>query len=403
MNDHFQDQLGAMLRTRADHADTNPVTFDTVRSTAGRIRRRRIAAAVVTTVGVVGIPATIAVSTLGGDAGSDPTYVAAAPTFSAGSGTAAPPSTLEPGTLEKGADADADLVYDGTLHTADGRALALPEGYSEVHRWHDGWLAINHAGGESSATALMLDADGRSVGEPFETNGFVVSSSDGSQLLLMAGEELRILEANGEVTVVARGLNPMTIPVGIDDAGAVYFNEVDPTTYERDGRVWRDGEITDPTPRAMEPLDAVNGQGFTTRIVKSTVDGECTAVFAPNGTQQARTCDVGPAQFSPDGTAVTYVPAYRSGEGDTQFGILGADWSQPLAAFSNPGSAAGPAPLFRNSVWEDDEHALVLVSEQRAGTLDVTWYVVRVATDGSTELAAKPVTALEGDQVTLGR
>lgn len=404
MNNYDLDnRLTRDLQGRADSYAPDSVPLDRIKAKAGGIRRRRIAAAVVTTVGVVAIPASIAVSTLGGETGSDPAMVAAAPTFIGGNGTAAPSSSLDPSTLDRGSDADADLVYNNTLHTADGRALALPEGYTEAHRWNKGWLAINHAGGETSATALMLDADGRAVGEPFETNGEVASSSDGSQLLLMAGEELRILEANGDVSVVAQGLNPMTIPVGIDDAGAVYFNEVDPKTYDRDGRIWRDGEITDPTPRTVQPLDAVNGQGFTTRIVKSSMDGECTAVFDPKGVQQARTCAVGPAEFSPNGTALTYAPAYRSGDGDTEFGILGADWSKPLASFSNLGSATEPAPTFRGSVWEDDENALTLMVKPKADTSEVTWYLVRVASDGSTELAAAPISAVEGEPVTLSR
>jgi len=414
-HDDFGTQLTRDLRRHAADAAAHPVSFEEVRRTAGRIRRRRVAAtSVAVAVVAVGAPGGTWLA-LQGDHGADE-HLVTAPSFHRdgptptlddagsgpgdGSGQDAP--GLELDDLERGEAPRRDWLRHRQLHTADGRVLDLAADYGAVHRYDDGWLAIDYAGSEHGATAQVLDRDGVPVGEPFATSG-AASSADGSTLLYMAGGNLVVHDnETGADTTVRSGLPARTEPVGVDDAGAVYYNAPAPR-QDRDGRIWRDGEEIDPSPGAVEPLTSVNGAGFTTRLVARSDYDSCTAVFDPAGAEQARTCDFSAASFSPDGTRLQVWPAYYDGFGPLAFGILGSDWASPLVERVNYGSSEEQGDTFTDAVWEDDDHVLLTMADTSESFDKPTWYVVRIGVDGQAEIAAGPIEVPTYEGISLVR
>ncbi|CAM3310566.1 hypothetical protein NODU109028_10845 [Nocardioides dubius] len=410
MNDHFQDQLGAMLRTRADHLDPTPVTFDTVRSTAGRIRRRRAGVAgVVAAVTLVGVP-TAVLSLAGSDPDTAPAP-ASLPTFvDSGNERLLPEDqlpvnrsrlglpALEPGTLERGADTRVPWAQGGVLHLPDGEQLNLDAPTRMLLPYDEGWLLGEQVGDGEYATRIV-DADGTTLAEPEISPEVGAASGNGRYVSYLEGDSLVMHDnTTGRSQVVAsaeKELEPAL--VGVDDEGAVYFNVGSEPGMTNDGRVWRNGTTTDLSPGTEQRITVVSPLGYTVRIVKMSDFGGCYAVFDPEGTEQARTCTHNPKVFSPDGASVAMGPNYGDGAGDLNLAIAGEDWSHPAHEWVNYTDAGVQQPTFSSMVWEDDEHLLVSMVDFSQGMEKTTWYLVRVGLDGTTELAADPIA---GDQDT---
>lgn len=417
MNEHdnFGGRLAQDLHTRADGLSGHPVSFDQVKRTAGRIRRRRAAATTAAVAVVaVGVPGGTWMAMQGDDAPDQ--QLVAAPTFHRDGPT---PSLDPAGTgqgdragkgipavelddLTEGEAPRRDWLQDRELHTADGRVIDLPASYAAIYRYDDGWLGVDYAGSDDGATAQVLDSDGAPVGEPFRSTGGA-SSADGSQLLYLAGDDL-VLHDNetGTDTTIRTGVPAETVPVGVDDAGAVYYN-TPVKNHQLDGRIWKDGAETDPSPGAVERLSSVNDAGFSTRMVEISDYGSCSAVFDPDGVEQARTCDFSVSAFSPDGTKVIAGPAYRDGFADLSLAVLGEDWASPVVERVNYGSSEEQGDSFTGSAWEDDEHLLVTMADTSKSFDRPTWYVVRLGLDGTAEIAAGPITVAEYKGVSLVR
>ncbi len=413
-HDNLDQQLSNHLHDRADRYDPSPITFDRVRKDAGRLRRRRASAVgAALAVTIVGGGGGVVMALQGGDEAGD--LQVASPSFTGAATATMPPANelpvnkgnrnlpgVDPTVLPTGGAPRLGWLQDGVLHTADGTQVQLTADYGSLHRYGDGWLGIDFAGAADSATGQVLDADGREVGPAFETSGKIAHAADGSTVLFMAGDELTLHDnESGETTVVRAGMDPLTEPVGVDDAGAVYYNHVDPETYAEDGRIWRDDAEVDPSPGTDQALLAVNGQGFTTRLVDLDDYGTCTAVFDAAGTEQARTCDWLPTAFSPDGTKLIFGPAYGDGFGDLEYGIVGADWSQPLVERVNYDNDGKQGMAFMQSAWEDDEHTLVVMAGYPEGATQMAWWVVRIGVDGEAELALGPIEAGEDAGISL--
>ncbi len=415
MNEH--DTLGGRLaqdlQARADGLPGHPVSFDQVKRTAGRIRRRRAAAtSAAVAVVAVGVPGGTWMAMQGSDAPDQ--HLVAAPSFHRDDPTPSlDPNATAPGDrsgmnipsleLDEMARGDAprrDWMQDKELHTADGRVLTLQTAYSTIYRYDDGWLALDYNGSDAGATMQKLDGSGAPVGDPFPSTGGA-SSADGQHLTYLSGNDLMLHDNNtGDTTTVRAGLPAETVAVGVDAEGAVYYN-VPAKDHMLDGRVWKDGAEIDPSPGVTQPIRSVSGAGFTTRLIEISDMGSCSAVFDPAGLEQARTCDFSTSEFSPDGTKVLAGPAYGDGFADLSFAVLGADWATPLLERVNYGSSEEQGDSLIDSVWEDDDHVLIAMADAANGYDKMKWYVVRVALDGSTEIAAGPITGAEYEGIAL--
>lgn len=412
----FDSKLADQLQHRASSYHPSPIPLEAVKRNAGRIRRRRASAAgaAFAVLAVGGGGGLVAALDSGNGNGSD--LPVAAPTFThQGNPTMPPPEDLpvnkgdrnlpgiDPTTLPRGEDPKVGWVHYGILHNPEGGEVQLPrDGLGTPYRYDDGWLLIDWAGRKDGATGMVVGADGQPVAPEFDTSGVVATSTDGSRVLFVAGDELTLHDnGTGRSTVVRTTDGQLLEPAGVDDAGSVYYNVADPVDGTTDGRIWRDGEETDPSPEADQPIIAANAQGFTTRVVELTDYGTCSAVFSPDGAEQARTCDWMPGTFSPDGTKVLLGPAYRDGAGALELGIAGEDWSAPLVERVNYGDDDQQGATFTDTVWEDDEHVLAVmydwVDEQP------TWWIVRIGTDGAAELASDPIPSKEEEGVELVR
>ncbi len=414
-NDDLTARLTNQLQDRVSHLDPSTVSFDRVKRTAGRIRRRRIAAtSVAVAVTAVGVPGGVWWAVQSDDPAPDlqvaaTVFVQDGPTPTLGPDDVDPVDksdqglpTLDPRDLPTGAPARVDWLQGRNLHTADGRVLTLDQEYAEVYRWDDGWLVVQWMTDSGLPELSILDGNGVPV-DTFTSTGWVGTSADGSSVAYVRDQALRLHDNDTGRDTVLRGGLPQTLalaPVGISSDGAVHYNVATANTDEPwDGRIWRDGAEHDPSPGEAQEVVSVGDQGSTVRRMQQVEMRACYAVFGPSGGEQARTCDLTPGVFSPDGSKLLAGPNTRSGFGDLEFAVLGQHWGAPLLDFINYTSDGSiEYPSFQDSSWEDNEHALVVMATPGPKK---TWYVVRVGVDGSAELAAEPVTAPEDAGIVL--
>lgn len=410
MNQDLADQLGTMLRSRADHLAPSPITFEAVRGKAVRIRRRRATVTgVAASLALIGVPAAV-LSLTGSDSGPSPVAEAPPTYVDSGNERLLPEDqlpvnrsrlglpALEPGTLERGADARVPWAQGGALHLPDGEQLNLGAPTRMLLPYDEGWLLGEQVGDGEYATRIV-DADGTTLSEPEISPEVGAVSSNGRYVSYIERSDLVMHDnTTGRSQVVAsaeKELEPAL--VGVDDEGAVYFNVGSEPGMTNDGRVWRNGTTTDLSPSTEQRITVVSPLGYTVRIVETSDFGGCYAVFDPEGTEQARTCTHNPKKFSPDGANVAMGPNYGDGFGDLNLAIAGEDWSEPLSEWVNYTDAGVQQPTFSSMVWEDEEHLLVSMVDFSQGMEKATWYLVRVGLDGTTELAADPIA---GDQDT---
>lgn len=410
IRDDFDRRLSDDLKRHAAGIDPDLLSFDDVRRNAGRIRRRRaLASGVVAAIAVVGVGGGAAALL---DRGQPPEELAAdapsfhrdGPTPSIEPGTENDPAdrsglglpSLDPAQLDQGEPPQVAWLLGDLLHTPDGRTIAIDgaglHGYFTVVPVGDGWLAA--APGAKGTKMTVLNRDGRPQ-RIFDSNGFVHVTPDRSKVLFNDGQTLTLHDNDSGRTreIFTNTDETMTVvPVGVTDDGAVHFNLATANSGDPgDSRVWKDGQVTDPSPGSAEPTVTVNRQGSSVRVVEMTDFRSCSAVFGPEGAEQARTCDFRPTTFSPDGTTLLTWPGHFDGLGPMSMALLGEDWGNPLVEFVNYSADPGAETLpgFSEGVWEDDDH--VLLAMRDGNDTANPWYVVRLGTDGEAELAAGPI------------
>ncbi|WP_235738489.1 hypothetical protein [Nocardioides alcanivorans] len=349
-HDEFGGRLAEDLHQQADALDPQGISFDEVRRNAGRLRRRRAAAtALAAAVAVVGVGGGVWLA--GTDRGQESTdLVAAVPTFHRDG----PTPSIEPGTendhldksglglpsldprdLPQGNAPTVDWLIEDQLHTADGRVLTVDGDINAIVPWDDGWLAA--APGSDRMQTSVLDSQGKPV-ETFPSNGFMSISADRSKVLYNNDQTLMLHDNDtGETRKIFTNADETqtVFPVGVTDDGVVHFNLTTANSEDRlDSRVWQDGQISDPSPGRPERTLSVSAQGSSIRQVALTDARSCSAIFGADGVEQARTCELTPGDFSPDGSRVLADPDYLSGFGSMEFAILGEDWGNPCSTSS---------------------------------------------------------------------
>jgi hypothetical protein len=270
---------------------------------------------------------------------------------------------------------------DSTAFGADGRKVQMPTGTAQALPYDGGWLALVL---DDESRLLRLDADGQVVDDLGSVLGPVQTTPDGSRVA-------RVEEAtDGSTSLVVTSddgdeLQRSPLPraesvrlVGAVAAGWVYvLTDVgaEETEYviDADGRstpVEGFINVTDTSPVA----DVVGGH------VSYTDDfGVCSSVLRDGVPLWPEQCGTQLRDLSPDGSRVLAglgdpVPGFH------RLAMLDTETGAPLVTFDG-----GRKASITEMAWEDDDHALVVITQgdQQA--------VLRLGVDGSVERALSPI------------
>ena len=371
--------------------DAAPLTLDDVQTRAKRIQRRRRITASVAAAAVVAIIAPVGLVVADNQTKSSP------PPATQSQVTPSPldwPQRLQTGGLALGDAPKIAWREGGTLHTADGRDVTVDASYFQLVPYDDGWLAWGST--DIGYSATILDSQGNPVGEPFTTGeGFGIAVNE-TQVLYLEDDALKAHDnTSGETTTLRTGLGPETQPVGFSGDAALY--NVQLRNGERDARwIEAGGDEQDPKPVGTYVYADTTGDGWSAALTKVTDDGSCSQTTAPQGNAVGQTCDFTLAAFSPDGEHVLAGPAYRDGYGDRVLAVVPRDHvnGSPPASVHYVQTLETDA-TFMSSMWEDDDHVLVVTTTPIPSTSDKMWGLVRIGVDGSVENAVEPVRADE--------
>lgn len=373
MND-LNDDLHETLVRHAHDLDGTPLSLDTVRTRARRIRRnRRLAVA-------GGVAAALVVIV--------PTGMLAAGNLDAGRRDPLPAtSSPSDGPTKAG---DPDLAPSGlgiayaegtTLTEPDGSTVILPRRYARVVEGGGEIYGLSSDPDTGFWTADVLDGEGREV-TSFPVTQSVVPNADGTAVVYATPEGDLVERAGGTDTTLATGLGPVD-PVALlggPDCGpdargcVVWVNRQDGGAPQQ----VKGGVATDVPGQPLDISD-VTRDGRIVMQTESTDTGACFGVFFPDASRfLLRTCDNSLFRISPDGRHLSASTAYLDGAGNSSASILDAQTGEEIARYA---PEAGTIP---SMVWEDATH-LLLVQRDESG-----WSVIRLGLDSSIEAVLGP-------------
>jgi hypothetical protein len=391
MSNVDKDMLSRELHSRSQDVGGHPIDLDTVRSTAGRIRRRRnvVGLAVAALVAAVVVPAGLAVTDLLSTAGAPDEM----PSFAGSpSMTQAPrptgPVRLTVDGLERGDDAGVAYVYGKELFLPDGRVVRLERTYQEIAPVGDGWVGVTSGDG-GAVTRDLIDPQGN-ITSTLPSAGGLATDLDGSRVAWTQIE-------NGEVNLVdvttdgmeprspANQGNPPMTPVGYAGEGVLVYTvgaeQTEVRVFEPSAS---DYEIP-ARPRLIAARGTAENEGLVAGQTESRIDGSCWAVVSyRTGDPAFETCDHSLRAFSRDGRYVIGTDAYTDGAGLRSLAVLDARSGTVVARFVQPRNGQ---LYLGEPVWEDDEHVLAPVVD------GLETQVVRFGLDGTIEVASDTVTA----------
>jgi hypothetical protein len=400
--DNLRSELGRTLHQQADGIGGTPISFEQVKGTAGRIRRRRaIAASAAVAAAVAIIVPTVMVSTsFGPDASKDNTPPA---TRSTG-GTATGSATTTAPPLPEGAPAVAWFSRSSSeLVLADGSRVTLDRGDYERFAVIDDTVLASRPDGEGNGF-LDVIVDGE-VTETLETNGTLVVAQDGNTAVWGDRDGKLVAQYAGGPTwegdrvdfggdggyypdaVSSSGSCKETDVVGEDRVGGctIYFGQggealaaavnshgnaevppglaaVNDVWSSEDRRTGLISGISGGSPEGVENPDPWCGVLFDT------------ATFA----QVRKDCALRFETISPDGNHVLAVDIESDGYAPLVMYAVDTATGERTMTVKDRGA------LF-DHVWEDDSHVLI------SNYVNGTWQVLRVGLDGSVETALPPV------------
>ena len=358
MND-IHDDLHETLQRHAGDLYGAPLSLDTVRTRARRIRRnRRLAVA-------GGIAAALVVIV--------PTGMLA--TGNLGGNDSLPGYTTQGPSPTKAADPDLEPSGVGVAY-AQGTSLVMPDG-TEVHLPHP-YQQVLVAGGEVYGAEPDADTGYWNVdvvGEDGPTDSFVatsqlVSDAAGTVVTWATPDGELKSRANGAETTIAPEVGevaPHTILGGPDCAETADGCTVFYTGSQGEQLATHSGAGTNEVLGAPLKVNDVNADGLIAMQTSATPDGSCSGVLDQStGEYPFTTCKYTLGRFSPDGTYVSAGPDYLSGNGSAFAAILDAHGKE-VARY------APESGVVWSTQWEDDTHLLVL---QHDGS---GWSVKRLA------------------------
>ena len=390
MTSSDKDKLTRELHDRSQDVGGHPIDFAGVRSTAGRIRRRRnaVAGTVAALVAAVVVPSGLAItdgllSTTEGPSGGQ--SFAASP-------SAAPtpdgPVTLDLQGLPRGAAPEKPYFWwpDRQLVTPEGRQTMPVDLRSVVPDGEGGWLGLGYDGGGSEV--LSLDA-GLQVRGRERTNHRMAASPDGRFVSYVKTEEpyaqqlvIRPLRRDEHpddepTTWGFDSARPTVEPVGVAGPRTVVFE----TNEGGKVQVWLAADGAEHTRlAAFRTARDASFDGLVAGTTRANPDGSvCAGVM---DTAQSTTgllwesCDHTLVSFSPDGRHVLASAPYQSGLGMMNVSVLDARTGDTVADFTQPRDG-GLAVV--NTTWEDTDSLLAVVVDGN------TWSMLRLGVTGTLE------------------
>lgn len=389
-DDRLAQALGRDLHRTADGIHGTPIGLGEVKSTAGRIRRRRRVAAGAAALAAVAI--LVPVGILGSNAWEATDDRAPAPAETPGE-----PITLDPD-APQGTDPQVAYLDGRTLIDASGAETELPADYSQVVPAGEEYLALR--GSDAGTPDLdILDAQGNVVTTETGVGDSLVSSADGTVAAWIDANGVVQTRANGRTTALQE-VEPQAQLVEIvgsgscaeEDGGCRVFYNV--RYGEEPARSVDSHGIDEALPGDISVLNAVSDDGVLAGAeapFEANAARRCSVVYDEQASRRSfRTCDqvlgeVGPgAGFSPDGSRLL---SFRPDRFDSYVAVDVLD--------AEDGSVQAHVELrpqqgqVVDAAWEDDEHLLVKV--ERSRTLGQVYRLFRVSlTDGSVEQALEP-------------
>lgn len=408
MSNDEKDLLTRELRERSADVDGSPIAFEAVRQSARRIRRRRaiVTGAVAAMVAGVALPTGLAVTTAlnSGDRDrADNPDIATSPSADA---TAPAPTPRPDGTfaltlrgLPDGEPPRVSYVVSGAsvLVTPESR-IDLPEPYSQIVPFQDGWMALGSSDQEGRDN-VQLDADLNVLDRTRGGEGIVLNA-DGSRLLYVQ----RDFNVPGRTVLLDRPATPDDVraPMTWDMPGDRWLVPVGYLGPDRAVVQAVDGEesyiamaVNDADPHVVE-LDGfsrVTAVSEALGLVAGVVSYDdrtgttCSEVVEPvAGASVWQTCDYEVRSFSPDGTYAVAAPSEGDGLGPSSLVVLHTSTWKPVVEFT---PARNTVVAVQGAEWEDEDTvAAVVVEGDEYG-------IVRAELDGRLELTTAPITSVD--------
>lgn len=389
-----RDMLARELRDRAEHVGGHPITFDGVKDGARRIQRRRrmVSGAVAVAVIAVAVPVGLQVTDLTSSTAPGPANPA--PSVTRTDGPTPSPTPVAPkgpipatgATAPRGEDPGITYLAGPVVHPSSGAPTELGEAYDVIAPYDNGWIGSRWATGltyklaadgnvewSNEGVGLVVSSDGIDLSYPTRTKdgsfALALDSTDGSRKMT------RLTTALPAGTVT-----PVGFTADEQVAYAIQTDTGESTVYVTD--------FSDP-PVRLDGLITANGANDVTGVVAglTSVDdleqSSCSVVMeVANQRPVWETCDYTLTQFSPDGRYVLGEDAYGDGIGGRTAAILDASDGTVLAEYTTEDLG-----FTHQLVWETDTTALLSTHQ------DGTWYMLRLAPDGTIEQALDPVRA----------
>lgn len=387
-----RDLLIRELKARAAGFDSPGVGFDAVRDGARRVRRRRavagvaVAAAVVT--GVV-LPVGLAVAPDGQELDrpvEQPTVTRPSEPAREPRPDGTFPLTLEG--LPRGEEPQVSYVVaeDRTLFTAEGR-VELPEAYSQITAYRDGWLAVD--GGQNGYETVVLDEDLQVQRRTPGGAGIVTDADDSRVLHVRRGAsgttvvDEPVTAGDDRAAVSWRAPGPgVIVPVGYLDEGTVVFQ----TSGEPDAAVTMGTADDAPATVPLEGFLRVTAASEATGLVAGQTSwnprGSCWGVMRPAESTSDlvwETCDYSLYGFSPDGRYVIAGPPDFDFWGPGELTVLEVGSWEPVVRLR---PERGVAVQVSQATWEDADTIVAVLTEGEE------FGVVRVELSGRLELVS---------------
>lgn len=296
--------------------------------------------------------------------------------------------------LPRGEDLAVPYVTDPTawrIVPPTGAPIALPavQGrYGAPVRVHDGWLVPNYRVDEQSSEIVRVADDGRILGR--SVGRALAASTDGRTVAFTwDGRLVRESVLDGSRTTADFSAGQVSDLAVLDD-GTIYL-------HDQAG-----GTVTEYRWRVGEGVARWPGHGYlrgawgSDTLLRDTTDViPCSALWAAQSeTSQLRSCARVITALSPDGRYAWVSGRIAEGRESGAGGIADLVTGQMVLDLVTPADAP---PQIVGQVWEDPTH-LLLVTTQNA-----RWTVLRLAVDGTLELATDVVTGGDTTHFDLGR
>ena len=375
MNDFDErDLLTRELRDRSQDIGGHPLGLDHVRTRARRIQRRRnaVAGTVAAVVLAVAVPTALSVTDATRSSAPPP---ADQPTPSVTETPTPGPDGTFPLTIKdlpRGAEPGVSYVLNAekTLVTPDG-PVDLPEAYSQITPYLDGWLAL--AGGENGFDNVFLDAD-MDVERTTLGGAGIVPNADGTRVLYSE----RDFNVAGRTVVVDAPSEPgyerepvsWDAPRGSTVAPVGFAGEDTVAFSTEDGELFLGVDDADPHTVPLQGFLGISAASEANGLVAGMVSYDdlegagCYGVLDPAVSTTETvwdTCDHALFEFSPDGRFVIAGPPQFDGYGPSGLAVLDAASGDPLVEFSP--TAKRTVTAVSKAVWEDSDTVLALVVE----------------------------------------